>query len=104
MKRFLFKTAPCAAFLACLLAGAASGRTPDEKIALYFDASVPQVAFAAGDIRAALEARGLSADSQDLAALGEGSPRKKIVLALATDARASARMAAQGAKAPTPLG
>ncbi len=104
MKRFLIAAAVCAAYLACRPAGAAAGWTPEEKVGLYFDASVPQVAFAAGDIRAALEAKGYSADPQDLAALAEAPGRKKIVLALATDARVAAVMSAQGAKAPPPRG
>jgi hypothetical protein len=104
MMLFLLTTVPCAAFLVCPLGEPASGTTPDEKVVLYFDASVPQVAFAAGDIRAALEAKGFSVDSHALAALGEGSRGKRIILAPATEARVGALMAAQGAKAPPSLG
>lgn len=104
MKRFLSAAVPSAVFLACLFAGLVAGTAPDEKVALYFDPSVPQVAFAAGDIRAALEARGFAAEARDLAALGEDCRGRKIVLALASEERARVRMQALGAEAPPPLG
>jgi hypothetical protein len=104
MKRFLRTTALWAAFPALFLGGPAAGTAPEERVELCFDASVPQAAFAAGDLRAALEARKYSVVSRDLAVLAEASPRKRIVLALAADARVRAALAARGAEAPPPLG
>jgi hypothetical protein len=51
-----------------------------ETIRLYFDSASPQIAFAAGDIKAALEKRQHSVEIADLAAASKAEPGKKIVI------------------------
>mgnify|MGYP007006517975 CR=1 FL=1 len=67
-----------------------------ETVRLYFDPATPQIAFAAGDIKAALEKRKHTVQTHDLAALAKAGPGKKIVLAVATDKTAASILSAQG--------
>jgi len=83
---------------------ASCGRSPAETVHLYFDADTPQVAFAAGDIKAALEKRKHTVENRSLAALAEGDTGKKIVLAVAAGSKVLSLLAAQGGKAVSALG
>ena len=56
-----------------------------ETVRLYFDPATPQIAFAAGDIKAALEKRKHTIQTHALAALTKAGSGKKFILALATD-------------------
>jgi len=67
-----------------------------ETIGLFYDRGTPQHAFAAGDIRAALEARKHTVEVKDLAGLAESYPGTKIVIGLASDAKVKALYEAQG--------
>jgi hypothetical protein len=75
-----------------------------ETVGLYFDPATPQIAFAAGDIKAALEKQKHTVQIHDLAALAKAGPGKKIVLAVATDKTAASILAAQGGKPVAGLG
>ncbi len=75
-----------------------------ETIQLFFDAATPQIAFAAGDIKAALEKQKHVVQTRDLAALAKPETGKMIVLALATDKAVANRLAAQGGKPVSGLG
>ena len=68
-----------------------------ETVGLYFDPATPQIAFAAGDIKAALENRKHTVENHDLAALAKAGSGKKIVLALASDSKVVDVFEAQGA-------
>jgi hypothetical protein len=75
-----------------------------ETVRLYFDPAIPQIAFATGDIKAALEKRKHKVEFHDLAALAKAGSDKKIVLAIATDKTVTATLSAQGGKPAGELG
>lgn len=75
-----------------------------ETVRLYFDPAKPQIAFAAGDIKAALEKRNHTVQIQKLSTLAADDSGKKIVLAVATDRTAASILSAQGGKAVAGLG
>lgn len=75
-----------------------------ETIQLYFDSATPQIAFAAGDIKAALEKQKHTVTTHELAALGKAEAGKKIILALASDKSVASQLAAQGGKSVSGLG
>ncbi|MDA1276834.1 MAG: hypothetical protein O2960_22685 [Verrucomicrobia bacterium] len=85
------------AWMLCALLGFSSP-LPAETIQFYFDSDTPQIAFAAGDIKAALEKQEHTVQVHDLAALAKADSSKKIVLALATDNLATFTLSAQGGK------
>jgi hypothetical protein len=70
-----------------------------ETVGLFYDPATPQHVFAAGDIRAALEARKMTVEIKDLSALKNDVAGKKIVIALASDPKVTALFAAQGGRA-----
>ncbi|MCA1962934.1 MAG: hypothetical protein LDL31_03195, partial [Prosthecobacter sp.] len=53
-----------------------------ETVRLYFDPATPQIAFAASDIRAALEKHKYTVESAELATLSKTAAGKKIVIAI----------------------
>ena len=75
-----------------------------EPVRLYFDPATPQIAFAAGDIKAALEKREHTVQTGTLAALAQGGSGRKIVLATATDKTAISMLSNQGGKPVAGLG
>jgi hypothetical protein len=81
-----------------------SAPASEEAVGIYFDPGSPQIAFAAGDIKAALEGRKHTVRTHPLAALGEGGPGRRIVLAVATDKIAALALSAQGGKPVASLG
>jgi hypothetical protein len=99
--RFARKTA--AAWTLCALFGS-SALSSAETLGVYFDPGVPQIAFAAGDIKAALEKRKYKVEIHDLALLPEGRPGGKIILAVATDKTVASLLSAQGGKPTAGLG
>ena len=78
--------------------------SPAETVRLYFDPARQQIAFAAGDIKAALEKRNHTVQTHNLSALAKDDSGKKIVLAVATDKIAAAILSAQGGKPVAGLG
>lgn len=75
-----------------------------ETVGVFADATIPQIEFAAGDVHAALKAKGFTVETLPLASLSAGYVNKKVVIALATDAAVKALLAGQGGTAPGPLG
>ena len=78
--------------------------TSAETIRLYFDPATPQIGFAAGDIKTALEKHKHTVETADLAALPKAGPGKKIVLAAATDKAVTSMLSAEGGKPAADLG
>jgi hypothetical protein len=78
--------------------------TAPAEVRLYFDPAIPQIAFAAGDIKAALERQKLSVQTHPLAGLAQSGPGRKIVLAAATDQVAASLFPTQGGKPIPALG
>ena len=68
-----------------------------ETVRLYFDPAKPQIAFAAGDIKAALESKSYTVETNNLSALSSADSGKKIVLALTNDSSAIALCWPKGA-------
>jgi hypothetical protein len=103
MKTMSFtRIATCAWMLLALLG--VSALSLAETIGLYFDPATPQIAFAAGDIKAALEKRKHAVQTHDLVALANAGSGKKIVLAVAADNTVASSLSAQGGKPATALG
>ncbi len=75
-----------------------------ETVRLYFDPATPQIAFAAGDIKAALEKQKHTVQAHDLGALAAGGSGKQIILALATDKNVAGLLSAQSGKPAVGLG
>ena len=94
------------ATLAWMLVGllGSSAASSVETVGLYVDPTVPQLAFAAGDIKAALEKRNYTVQVHSLVALAKSPSGKKIVLALATNKAVVSQLAAQGGKPVVGLG
>ena len=87
----------------CVLLGFPA-RSSAETVRLYFDPATPQIAFAAGDIKAALEKQKHTVQTQNLSTLAKDAAGKKIVLALATDKIAATIFSAHGGKPVASLG
>ena len=75
-----------------------STRSSAETVRLFFDPATPQIAFAAGDIKAALEKQKLTVETHELDALAKAGTGKKIVLAVATDKTVASALSTQGGK------
>ena len=75
-----------------------------ETVRLYFDPATPQIAFAAADIKAALESKSYTVETNNLSALSSADSGKKIVLALTNDSSAIAFLLAQGGSPVPGLG
>lgn len=75
-----------------------------ETVTFFYNSATPQHAFAAGDIRAALEAKKVTVEVKDLASLTDAYAGKKVVIALASDPKVAALFAAQkGTPIKTPV-
>ncbi len=96
------RIAAFAGMLLALLGSAAHSSA--ETVRLYFDPATPQIAFAAGDVKAALEKQKHQVETHDLAALAKAGPGRKIVLAVATDKSVASMLTAEGGKAVGALG
>jgi hypothetical protein len=75
-----------------------------EKVGVFFDSKVPQISFAAGDIKTALESKGFIAEMLDLSKLKSGYSNKKVVIALASNNELTKLFAAEGGATPSGLG
>lgn len=75
-----------------------------ESIQLFYDPATPQIAFAAGDIKTALEKRKHTVEVFDLVALEKAGPGKKIILGLATDKALELKFSESGGKPVSDLG
>lgn len=100
---FKFPVIHALAWMALALLGSSSLATA-ETIGLYYDPATPQIAFAAGDIRAALERRNYTVAIRGLGELAEPSTAKKIILALVSDETLVSQLTAHGGEGATGLG
>ena len=98
IKNFLRVCTLCA--VALTLPALVFGQT----VGLFFDSNVPQVKFAAGDVKTALEAKNFKVEMLPLTALNAGYSNKKVVLALAADKGVAQILKSQGGSIPTGLG
>lgn len=88
----------------CIALHGFSGFLTAETYQLYFDSANPQIAFAAGDIKAALEQREHTVQTHALAALKTEVTGKKIVLSDTSDKSVVAMLSDRGGKALPDLG
>jgi hypothetical protein len=75
-----------------------------ENVRLYFDPASPQIAFAAGDIKTALEKQNCTVEQHGLATLPKAGSGRKIVLAIAADSAIGSILRQQGGKPVASLG
>jgi hypothetical protein len=83
-------------FTASILVLAVPATILAETVGVFFDPAVEQIKFAAGDVRDALEKNKFTVEMLPLTSLNKSYPNKKVVIALASDAAATAALAAQG--------
>ena len=89
--------------LLIFLVGLSASATADT-VRIYFDSAAPQIAFAAGDIKVALEGQKHTVEIHNLGELAKASPGKKIVLARSADKASIGAFVAQGGKPAGELG
>lgn len=70
--------------------------TSADNVTIFYNLATPQHSFAAGDIRSALEAKKHRVEIKDLAVFNQNTVGKRIVITLATDAKATALYKDQG--------
>lgn len=87
----------------CVFAGSIACSAA-ETVGLYYDAGIPQIAFAVGDIKAALEKQKYAVETHDLAALTKSVAGRTIVLSVATDKSVISQLSAQGGRPVAALG
>jgi len=75
-----------------------------QKVGVFFDSNVPQIAFAAGDIKAALESKNFTVETLPLASLNAAYPHRKVVVTVASNEGAAKMLTRQGATLPAGLG
>ena len=75
-----------------------------EVVGLFFDSNVPQIKFAAGDVKTALESKGFTVKMLPLASLKSNYSEKKVIIALSANAELLKLMTDEGASIPTGLG
>jgi hypothetical protein len=75
-----------------------------EMVGVFYDMAVPQITFAAVDVKKALEGKGFTVESSDLATLTTAYPNKKVVIALSSNTVATTVLTNQSGALPTGLG
>jgi len=75
-----------------------------ETIGIFSDKSVPQIKFATGDVKTALEAKGFTVETFALSSFTSDYSNKKVVITLFSDASILKLAIAQGASSPGELG
>jgi len=88
----------------CLMALAMPTIVFAETVGLFFNSNVPQIKFAAGDVKAALESKNFTVEIFPLTSLDAKYINKKVVIALASDKTAINILTSQGGTVPTGLG
>jgi hypothetical protein len=83
-------------FLALLILCGMSGTAWSETVSVFCDKTIPQIAFAAGDIKTALEGKGHTVIEKTLADLNAGVTGKKIIVARKSDSAVITLLTAQG--------
>ena len=84
-----------------LLMSALSYIAYSQNVGVFYDSNVPQIKFAAEDIKTALVAKNFIVEMLPLSALNARYENKKVVLTQATDAATIALLTVQGGKLPT---
>ena len=90
--------------LTSLLLGAMPAIAMGETVGVFYNRTTPQHAFAAGDIKAALEAEHFQVKMEDLSALNKACTGKKVVITLASNLRLTPLLRAQGGHPVTRMG
>jgi hypothetical protein len=75
-----------------------------ETVGVFFDSNVAQIEFAAGDVKTALESKGFQVEMLSLSSLKSDYAKKKIVIALASNADVTKLLTSAGGTIPTGLG
>ncbi len=75
-----------------------------QTVGIFSNNTVPQIKFAAGDVKKALESKGFQVEMFDLSKLKSNYSNKKVVIALESDKRIIQLFAALGGKVPSGLG
>lgn len=75
-----------------------------ETVGIFYDYSIPQIKFAANDVKVALESKGFEVKMNELSKLKTSYPNKKIVIALESDKKITKLFASEGGTVPTGLG
>ncbi len=75
-----------------------------QTVGVFYDFGTPQHEFAAGDIKAALEAKNFTVEIKDISTLSEAYTNNKVVIALASNTQVTALHAAQGGSSVPSLG
>jgi len=82
-----------------LILGISANIAMGETIGIFYNLNTPQLEFAAGDIKTALEAKRLTVEIKDLSTLSEKYTQKKVVISLASNTKVTALLTAQGGSA-----
>jgi len=75
-----------------------------ETVGVFSDNSIPQIKFAANDVKTALESKGFKVEMNALSNLKSGYSKKKVVIALVSNAEVIKFLTAEGGTIPTGLG
>ena len=67
-----------------------------ETITIFSDNAIPQIKFAAGDVKTALEAKGFTVETLPLSSLSSSFDKKKIVIALSSNTVVTKLLVAEG--------
>ena len=87
----------------CIVAFAMPTMVFAETVGVLFDSNVPQINFAAGDVKNALESKGFKVEMLPLSSLKSDYAKKKIVIALALNADVTKLLKNEGGNIPTGL-
>ncbi|MEX2428823.1 MAG: hypothetical protein WD577_11305 [Bacteroidales bacterium] len=88
----------------CIVALAMHTMVFAETIGVFYDSTVEQIEFAAGDVKAALESKSLTVEMRSIDQLNAAYANKKVIIALATDTRVKEMLTSHGVTATTGLG
>jgi len=75
-----------------------------QKVGVFFDSNVPQIKFAAYDVKAALESKNFTVEMLPLASLNEKYANRKVVIAVAGNSIINNLLTTQGCNIPADLG
>ena len=75
-----------------------------ETVGVFSDNSIAQIKFAAGDIKSALELEGYTVEMFPLSSLNAKYSKKKVVIALSSNAEVTKLLTSEGGIIPSGLG
>ena len=88
----------------CIMALAIPTLLFGQTVGLFFDSNMPQIKFAADDVKAALESKSFTVEVFPLTSLNASYPNKKVVIAMSNNTDVTGILTAQGGTIPTGLG